>query len=83
MQGPRPRQFLAVLILNYLFVGGDVLTCLDTADANDDSLIDISDAILELFSLFGGSGPLPQPFPACGTDPTADDLGCAAFSGCP
>jgi hypothetical protein len=32
--------------------------------------------------LFGGSGDLPEPFGACGIDPTGDALGCTEYPGC-
>jgi hypothetical protein len=31
--------------------------------------------------LLGGPAPV-DPFPACGSDPTADGLDCPAFAGC-
>jgi hypothetical protein len=59
-----------------MFQRGPDLACLDGADANDDGLVDITDAIRLLQHLFLGGGSLPPPA-ACGGDPTADDLGCA------
>ena len=44
--------------------------------------VDISDAIMVLLHLFGGGGPLPAPFPACGEDPTPDALGCNESPSC-
>ena len=50
---------------------------------NDDGLVDISDAIYLLTSLFS-MGPDPEPpFPGCGGDPTGDGLDCASFPLCP
>jgi hypothetical protein len=72
-----------VFTLGYFFIGGDSPTCLDAADANDDGGLDLSDPIHLLQGLFGGAGSPPPPYPDCGADPTADDLGCAAFSRCP
>ena len=50
--------------------------------ANDDGALDIADAVAILSRLFANAGPLPAPFSECGLDPTADELGCAAFAPC-
>jgi len=64
-------------------VGGVHVSCMDAADANDDGAIDVGDAIRTLSHLFGGTGPLPEPFEACGNDPAAaDGLGCVEFRPC-
>lgn len=69
--------------LEYLVGAISAPPCLDAADFNDDELLDISDPIALLSSLFAGSGPLPPPL-ACGTDPTGPDLlGCASYALCP
>jgi len=58
--------------------------CADACDANDDGQLDIADAVRMLGGLFGlPSTPPAAPFPACGADPTADALDCAAGTGCP
>ena len=69
--------------LRHLFIGGPRPTCADAADANDDGGVTLTDAIYSLnYSFRGGNAP-PAPFPGCGTDDTADDLGClAATAGC-
>jgi len=72
----------AIFILGYLYSGSQAPTCLDAADANDDGAVDIADAITLLDHLFGESGPLPEPFGACGIDPTADELGCDSYPPC-
>jgi hypothetical protein len=72
----------AVLTLKYLFRAGARPTCLDAADADDSGAIQITDAILTLNHLFLGGQGLPGPFGSCGTDATADELGCAAFPAC-
>jgi hypothetical protein len=78
----------AICLLNYLFGRSDdpcklnVPRCLDAADANDDGKVGITDAVMVLLHLFLGGAGLPEPFAACGADPSADDLGCASFSGC-
>lgn len=56
--------------------------CLDAADANDDGAVDICDPIFTLMSLFCAAPPIPEPFPACGEDPTEDELGCESFPPC-
>jgi len=72
----------AIFLLNGLFSGGPVPSCLDAADANDDGAIDIADGVAILNSLFGTAGPLPPPND-CGIDPTPDALDCAGASSCP
>lgn len=64
-------------MINFLFMGGEV-SCLDAADCNDDGMIDIGDVVYLINYLYiGGSAPA-IPFPVCGLDPTADELGCEA-----
>ncbi len=73
----------AVRVLGYLFGGGaTTLDCLDAADANDDGKLDVADAVKILGHLFAATGPLPQPFGACGPDPSDDALGCVKFAPC-
>ncbi len=72
----------AVFVLAHLFAHGAVPPCRDAADANDDGTVNIADAIRVLGHLFGGTGPLPEPFAACGADTTQDGLECAAFRPC-
>jgi hypothetical protein len=73
--------------LNVLFLGTGVVPCQDAADSNDDGRVNISDPVNSLNVLFLGTGNVPPPFdppgPRCGTDPTGDDLDCAAFTACP
>ncbi len=66
----------AVFILDYLFLDGPAPYCADAADANDSGFVDISDTIYMLYSLYGGEGPLPAPFPGKGFDRSADGLFC-------
>ncbi len=48
--------------------------CKAAADANNDEVIDISDAIYTLAFLFLESGkPIPAPYPQCGLDTGAID----------
>jgi hypothetical protein len=74
----------AVYLVNHLFLGRQAPDCLDAADANDDGHTDVSDAVADLGFLFLGWPDLPLPgAAACGPDPTADALGCEAYSHCP
>ncbi len=67
----------AVRVLEFLFQGGVELTCPDAGDTDDDGRLLVTDAVFALEFLFQGGPPPPPPaFPACGPDPTADDLGC-------
>lgn len=74
----------AVFILGFLFSSGPG-PCLDAMDVNDDGANNIADAVFALDNLFGTAGTMPPaPFPACGTDPTADMLDCVGpLGGCP
>lgn len=72
----------AVFGLNFLFSGGATPTCLDAADTNDDGKVDISDPVALLAFLFLGGTPPAAPFPDCGPDSTADDLGCELYMHC-
>lgn len=72
----------AVVLLDYLFTGGS-LSCLATADVNDDSGLNIADPGVLLSYLFiGGSAP-PEPFVACGQDPDGSFTACESYSSCP
>lgn len=74
----------AVSVLAALFTpGSDPVACPDAADANDDGAVDVSDPIATLSFLFSGGLSLPDPFPACGVDPTADGLAFCAGVTCP
>ncbi|HIN80808.1 MAG TPA: hypothetical protein EYN00_07015 [Planctomycetes bacterium] len=72
-----------VVLLEYLFIGGALPTCLDASDVDDDGLLNLTDAIVLLNYLFLG-GPAPgAPSGSCGVDPSADVLGCASYGACP
>jgi hypothetical protein len=74
----------SIFVLGFLFLGGDSPPCLDAADSDDSGSLDITDGAALNNFLFLGDRPPPPPGPfACGVDPTADDLGCRAFPGCP
>ncbi len=72
----------AIFLLGYLFASGRAPECLDAADTNDDARVNIADAIRLLGHLFASTGQLPEPFAACGADPTADQLDCAGQASC-
>ena len=80
-----------IVILNYLFIGGEGPNCMEAADADNDMTITLTDAVLVLAYLFqGGNAPaLPGPpgvNTGCGPDtdvPGSDgDLGCVNYNGC-
>lgn len=66
-------------IIEFLYAGAPI-SCLDTADANDDGFVDLTDPVYLLYYLFRETAAPPAPFPACGVDPTADDLGCELYT---
>ena len=74
----------AVQILAYGFLSaGEIPSCADAYDADDDGEIRITDAIVVLRHLFLSGPELPDPFPNCGErDPTPDHLSCAFHSAC-
>jgi hypothetical protein len=79
----------AFAVFDYLFLGGGEPACRETADANNDAQVEISDGIQLLGYLFLGSAPLAEPGPPpapCGFDPDplggAGDVGCAVYEGC-
>jgi hypothetical protein len=71
-----------IFLLLHLFSGGEAPPCGDACDANDDGGLDIGDAVYELSYCFLSAPAPPAPHPACGADPTADELACAAFPSC-
>ncbi len=67
-----------VMLLQWLFVG-PLLPCEDSADFDDNGILDISDGIQSLMFLFV-QGPTPAfPFPVAGGDMTSDVLDCIAL----
>ena len=70
----------ALHVLLALFEHSDGFPCADASDANDDGVLDISDAVFTLGCLFLGTGCPAPPHEACGLDPSPDDLGCVAPS---
>ncbi|MEM7167973.1 MAG: FG-GAP-like repeat-containing protein [Planctomycetota bacterium] len=72
-----------VQLLDALFIGGRTLSCLDACDGNDDGLVNLSDVVSFLCAMFCSPwSPLPDPFGACGIDPTGDAIDCS-ISSCP
>ena len=66
-----------IFIFHYLFFEGLApIGCLDAADVDDDGTISITDAVGLLAYLFQDGPPPSAPFPAFGSDPTGDNLGC-------
>ena len=64
----------AVFVLNYLFRRGTTPACKKSADINDDGRVNLGDAADLLRNIFSGGGePIPEPFQACGIDPTTDN----------
>ena len=86
----------AMFLLKYLFRGGKVPSCKESADADNDGSIVITDAIVILNFLFRGGPPPAAPGPRklahggknqpCGPDPdppgSAGDLGCESYDRC-
>ena len=72
----------AIVVLNYLFLGGAEPGCLSAADANDDGELNLTDGVALLSFLFLNTEPLPAPAGSCDTDPTPDDVSCVAFPSC-
>jgi hypothetical protein len=68
-------------LLLYLFQTAPEPSCLEAADATDDGIVNLADALYVLNYLFLGGPALPLPFVDCGLDPTPDTLGCA-FADC-
>jgi len=71
--------------LGYLFQNQAEPGCLEAADTNDDGTVNIADIIFYLGYLFDSNiTSLPEPFMACGIDPTPDPLSClTSTGGCP
>jgi hypothetical protein len=70
------------LIMNYVLSGAPTPDCMDAADADDNGVVDISDATY-ILHYFNGGPVIPEPYPDCGTDPTDDTLTCDIYEGCP
>jgi hypothetical protein len=46
-------------------------------------VINVADAVFVLQYLFLEGPMIPRPYPACGRDPTVDELDCAEYRPCP
>jgi hypothetical protein len=53
-----------------------------TVQAEGDGTINLGDPIAIMRSLFCPAYSIPPPYPACGPDPTDDELGCEAHDPC-
>ena len=73
----------SVYVLNVLFLGAVLPTCMDAADVNDDGAFDLSDGLYLLNRLFLGGPAVRAPgIFQCGLDPTEDNFGCEFFPPC-
>jgi hypothetical protein len=78
----------ASAIFQYLLLGGQRPSCLDSADANGDGRVDLADGIYDLNFLFrsGPAPPAPGPPPSpCGIDPSLPgerSPGCREYAAC-
>ena len=69
-----------------LFCAGVPYSCLDTADVNDDGLVNVDDLFVFLNHLFSNKAQDPgiaPPFPAIGLDPTEDSFICQFYESSP
>jgi hypothetical protein len=75
----------AIVLIDYLFLGGARPPCDDAADVDDNGAHELTDAVYLIGSLFLGEARPPAPTFSgpCGPDGTADGLGCRSFPGCP
>ncbi|MGE3164938.1 MAG: FG-GAP-like repeat-containing protein [Planctomycetota bacterium] len=71
----------AIRLLDYVF-GGQLVDCVQSLDSNGDLSVNVADVVFLLGHLFSGAGPLPQPFPDCGSPDPAGPA-CTAFASCP
>jgi hypothetical protein len=55
---------------------------MESADADDDGQVEITDAIFLLAHLFLGGAPPAEPYLACGLDPLDDGLSCLSYPPC-
>ncbi len=79
----------AIALLDFLFLGGPIFSCLESGDIDNSGVLDITDGVSFLNYLFlGGPGPAaPGPVStSCGldTDPAGSpgDLGCNRYDHC-
>ena len=69
---------------NYLFIGGAEPTCQDSADADNNGSLQLTDGVFILMFLFNGGAPPPDPGAECGVDPAdpADAMACDSYDSC-
>ncbi len=73
----------AIVLIDYLFLGGLRPPCDDAADVDDNAALELTDAVYLISYLFLGGEPPPAPsFHPCGPDATKDALDCRSFPGC-
>ena len=74
----------AISLLTFNFLGGPEPTCLAACDADGDGSVrgEVTDVIYLLRFNFLGGPPPPPPFPDCGAEETAGELGCASHTFC-
>lgn len=63
-------------ILKTLFQSESLPACQDRMDSNDDGAVNVSDVLYTGQALYQHGPTFPPPYPAAGTDPTADGLPC-------
>jgi hypothetical protein len=56
--------------LAFIFLGAEDPSCREACQANEDELLDISDAIFTLLHLFVGGPPPPGPYAECESSET-------------
>ena len=71
-----------ILLLSFLFQGGDKPGCVAAADTNADSRLTVSDGTFLLRYLFDSVTELPVPFEECGCDTVPNPFGCESFAPC-
>ena len=70
------------MLISYLFNIQDI-SCVDTADANDNGNVNIVDLVHLLMAVMDGAPEIPAPGPLnCGPDPTDDALECDSYNAC-
>jgi uncharacterized delta-60 repeat protein len=72
----------AIVLLQYLFLGGDAPQCLDAADVDDSGELNVTDPIRLLSHLFLGGIAPEEPFTQCGRDITLDSIECNVHPSC-
>ena len=53
--------------------------CMDSADCDDNGLVDLGDPIILLTHIFTGGVVIPEPFGECDSDSTDDLLECSVY----